>query len=324
MQHSISPKLFISIAHALAEYVLRSRPGGTLVESKWGPCYNRAMIVDFHTHVFPPRVKENRARYVQSDPGFAELYSPSRARMATAEELIDSMDRHGIDVSVILNGGWATHELCVEVNDYILESVARYPNRLVGFCGVSLQSIDRAAAEIERCVRGGIRGVGELRLERLLAGTNGPEVVGPVMDVVREHGLVLLVHASEPVGHLYPGKDRATPDVLYPLIACYPDVALVCAHWGGGLPFYALMPEVREAMNNTFFDTAASPFLYTPQVYRRVVELVGAEKVLFGSDYPLLSQRRLLKEIESAELPPDVKDMVLSGNAGRLLGIGGK
>ena len=283
------------------------------------------MIIDFHTHVFPPRIEENRQRYVRSDACFAELYSSPKARLATADELIDSMDRDGVDVSVILNGGWATQELCVEINDYILESIARYPKRLIGFCGTSfgtsLQSVEVAVSEIERCVKGGIRGVGELRLDSQLPHDPGPEVLTPVVDIIREHDLVLLVHASEPVGHLYPGKGGVTPDILYSLITCFPDIKLVCAHWGGGLPFYALMPEVKAAMNNVYFDTAASPFLYTPEVYQQVVELVGAEKVLFGSDYPLLVQKRLLREIESAELPPGAKEMVLSGNACRLLGV---
>jgi hypothetical protein len=81
------------------------------------------------------------------------------------------------------------------------------------------------------------------------------------------------------------------------------------------------MPEVKDAMGSTFFDTAASPFLYSSGVYRQVVQMVGAEKILFGSDYPLLAQGRLLREIGSAGLSPDAKELVLSGNACRLLGL---
>jgi len=283
------------------------------------------MIVDFHTHVFPPRARENRARYALSDALFAELHSAPEGTLATADELVSSMDREGVDVSVVLNYGWATQELCTEVNDYILESVARYPKRLVGFCavpfGMPAQSPETAVREIERCVRGGARGVGELRPDMLAPRGSEPETLRPVIDVIREHGLVLLVHSSEPVGHTYLGKGAATPDVLYSLITSFPDARLVCAHWGGGLPFYALMPEVKDALANTHFDTAASPFLYRPQVYRQAVDLVGAERVLFGSDFPLLSQGRLLRQIESAELSRDARELVLSGNACRLLGL---
>ena len=279
------------------------------------------MIIDFHTHVFPPRMKRNRSRYIENDPCFAILYSSPKAKMATADELIDSMDKDGVDVSVILNGGWATHELCVETNDYILESIARYSNRLVGFCTVQPRSLEAAITEIERCAKGGAKGVGEMRPDMQLFDLTEPEVMQPLVEVMRKHKLILLTHASEPVGHQYPGKGSVTPDVLYPFISDFPDLTIVCAHWGGGLPFYALMPEVKEAMSNVFFDTAASPFLYSPQIYRQVVQLAGADKVLFGSDYPLLAQSRLLKEIGSVDLPQETKGLIVSGNAQRLLGM---
>ena len=279
------------------------------------------MIIDFHTHVFSPRIKKDRGKYIESDPCFAILYSSPNARLATADELIASMDKDGVDFSVILNGGWATHELCVETNDYILESIARYPKRLIGFCTVQPQSFEAAVAEIKRCAKGGIKGVGEIRPDTQLFDLTEREVMEPFVEVIREYKLLLLTHASEPVGHQYQGKGSITPEVLYPFITNFPDLTLVCAHWGGGLPFYALMSEVKEAMGNVFFDTAASPFLYNPQIYSQVIQLVGADKILFGSDYPLLAQSRLLKEIDSVNLPQKTKNLILSGNAQRLLGI---
>ncbi len=282
------------------------------------------MIIDFHTHVFPPQIKKNRSKYIDSDPCFAILYSEKNAKLATADELIASMDKAGVDISVIANIGWTTHELCVETNDYILESVARYPQRLVGFCTVQPHSYEAAITEIERCAQEGIRGVGEIRPDIQLFDLRDEEVIEPLIKVIRKHKLILLTHASEPVGHNYPGKGTITPDMLYPFITRYPDLTIVCAHWGGGLPFYALMPEVKQAMNNVLFDTAASPFLYSPQIYNQVIQLVGADKILFGSDYPLLAQNRLLEEIRSLDLPEETRDLILSGNAQRLLGIKGK
>jgi len=287
-------------------------------------CYNLAMIIDFHTHVFSPQIKKNRSKYIDSDPGFAILYSGKDAKLATADELIDSMDKEGVDISIIVNIGWITHELCVETNDYILESVARYPKRLIGFCSVQPNSYEAAIAEIERCAKEGIRGVGEIRPDMQLFDLRDEEVMEPIVEVLRKHKLILLTHASEPVGHNYPGKGAITPDMLYPFIASFPDLTMVCAHWGGGLPFYALMPEVKQAMSNVFFDTAASPYLYSPQVYNQVIQLVGGDKILFGSDYPLLAQGRLLKEINSLDLPEETKNLILSGNAQRLLGTGGE
>ncbi len=279
------------------------------------------MIIDFHTHVFPPQVKQKRSQYIDRDPCFALLYAKKEAKVATAEELIDSMDRANIDISVIVNFGFMTHELCTETNDYILESIARFPKRLIGFCTVQPQSLDAAIAEIERCAQNGAKCIGELRPDIQLLDLEDEAIIAPLMETIKKHGLILLTHASEPAGHDYPGKGIITPDVLYPFIIRYPDVTIVCAHWGGGLPFYALMPEVQKALQNVYFDTAASPFLYQPQIYTLGSQLVGADKILFGSDYPLLLQTRLLQEIDSAALTEEEKNLILSGNAKRLLNL---
>jgi predicted TIM-barrel fold metal-dependent hydrolase len=282
------------------------------------------VIIDFHTHVFPPEIKKHRNKYIERDPCFAILYSDPKARIATADELIASMDEAGVDISVILNIGWTTHELCVETNDYIIDAVARYPQRLVGFGAVQPQSPKAAAAEIERCAKAGMKGVGEMRPDIQLFDLCDEMIMNPLAEVLKANQLILLLHASEPIGHEYPGKGGITPDILYSFITNFPDLTVVCAHWGGGLPFYALMPEVKKAMGNVYFDSAASPFLYTPQVYSQVIQLVGADRVLFGSDYPLLSPRRLLNEIEALGLAEESQGQLLAGNALRLLGIEGK
>jgi predicted TIM-barrel fold metal-dependent hydrolase len=81
------------------------------------------------------------------------------------------------------------------------------------------------------------------------------------------------------------------------------------------------MPEVATVLRNVYFDTAASPFLYNPQVYAAVSSLVGADKVLFGSDYALLRPHRLLAEIAASSLTPQEREAVQGGNAARVLGI---
>jgi len=279
------------------------------------------VIIDFHTHVFSPRIINNRSRYIDTDPCFAILYSSKNARLVTADELVASMDESGIDMSVITNIGWSTHELCVETNDYILESIARYPKRLIGFGSVQPRALEPALQEIERCARGGMKGIGELRPDTQFLDLADENIMIPFMGMLQRHNMILLTHASEPVGHDYPGKGSVTPEILYPFINRYPEMPIVCAHWGGGLPFYALMPEVKKALTNVYFDTAASPFLYRPQIYSQLVPLVGADHILFGSDYPLMPQTRVISEINALDLPPSTKNMILSENARRILGI---
>ena len=279
------------------------------------------MIIDFHVHVLPPRIKNDRSRYVEKDKAFAQICSGEKTKIATAEDLIDSMDRDGVDFSVIVNYSWTTHALCVETNDYILESVARYPKRLAGFCAVNSLVDDASLAEIDRCAGVGIKGVGELRPDTQTLDFKQKDIIKPFADMVRERRLIVSTHASEPVGHIYPGKGAATPALLANFIANLPGIPVVCAHWGGGLPFYELMPEVRKALEDVYFDTAASPFLYRPEIYRHISQIVGADRIIFGSDYPVLAQRRLLDEISAADLPEEARNEIIAGNARRLLGI---
>lgn len=258
---------------------------------------------------------------MERDSAFAAIYSGEKVRIATAEDLVENMDRDGVDVSVIVNYSWSTHKLCVETNDYILESVARYPGRLFGFCCVSSLTDDASLAEIVRCAKGGAKGVGELRPDTQSVDYSRKENLKPLAGLMAKHKLMMMTHSSEPVGHLYPGKGAATPGLLADLISCFSGVPVICAHWGGGLPFYALMPEVRDALEDVYFDTAVSPFLYRPEVYMQVIRLVGADRILFGSDYPVVPPRRIIGEINESGLPGDARQEILAGNARRLLGI---
>jgi predicted TIM-barrel fold metal-dependent hydrolase len=128
-----------------------------------------------------------------------------------------------------------------------------------------------------------------------------------------------LLHASEPLGHAYPGKGAATPDRIAALLAAEPETRFVLAHWGGGLPFYELMPEVAALTRNVVYDTAASTYLYRPAVFRSVLDMVGPERVLWASDHPVLNMGRFLRRTRAAaNLRPDEVGPVLGGNAARV------
>ena len=103
----------------------------------------------------------------------------------------------------------------------------------------------------------------------------------------------------------------------------FPENRIVLAHLGGGLPFYEAMPEVAEALANVWYDTAALPYLYRPSAVAAVASLAGANSILFGTDYPLLSHRRVLDYIRAAGLEPAETNSILGGNAAALL-VGSK
>ena len=249
-------------------------------------------------------MSQEREKWAERDATFGELLADPRAKLASAEDLISAMDEDGIDRSVTMGFGWTDIELARECNDYIAGSVLAYPDRLIGFGSVNPAWGDDALRELERCVQMGLRGLGELHPDTQGFDLGDADTMRSILEVADAHGLVVTTHSSEPVGHLYPGKGRTTPDVLMRFIEnarAYPNVKIICAHWGGGLPFYALMPEVKDALENVWFDTAASPFLYDASIYSTVSRIVGADRVLLGSDYPLIRFGRLHREMEDAD-----------------------
>lgn len=276
------------------------------------------MIIDAHSHVFPPEVRHKRDEYLARDAAFRELYASPKARIATADELLASMDAAGIDRSVACGFAWSDAELCHRHNEYLLEAAAQSGGRLISFCTIQ-PSDEGARDELKRCAAGGARGLGELRPQHQGYRLIDSEEADLLAWAAGAYDLVLLFHASEPVGHAYPGKAGLPLDQLARFVADFPGVTVVAAHWGGGLPFYALMPEVREALAHTYFDTAATGFLYRPDVYARGVELVGAERILFGSDFPLVPQERGLQELREAPIDDEARRLIQGENARHLL-----
>lgn len=262
------------------------------------------MATDFHTHIFPPDLRARRERWLARDATFADMFADPAAPMASAEDLIRAMDEDGVQRAAAMGMGWTDAGMARESNDYIIAAVRRHPGRIIGFCSVNPAWGGAAAAEIDRCARLGLRGIGELHPD-----TQGFDLAGfrAVIEVADAHRMAITTHSSEPVGHLYPGKGAFTPRELMRLIEAargYPNVRLICAHWGGGLPFYALMPEVADALANVWFDTAASPFLYSPRVFPLAASLVGADKILPASDFPLMRFSRIRRQMARAGVSP--------------------
>ena len=274
------------------------------------------MIVDAHVHIFPPEMISGRGKLAAADATFSEMYSDPAARMATADELVASMDEDGVDISVAMGIGWADQGRARESNDYIAEAVRRHPGRIVGFGSVN-PARGGAVEEIERCAAMGLRGIGELHPDTQGFDPSDGAVMTPLLEMLGQREMALTVHCSEPVGHLYPGKGRITPDKVAGLVAISGGVRLVLAHWGGGLPLYALMPEVRRSLASVYFDTAASPFLYDRRIFDVVASLVGPDRVLGASDYPLMRHSAIRRQVVSTGLSKSDRLAVLGGNAAR-------
>ncbi len=276
------------------------------------------MIVDAHTHIFPPKVCADREAYRTRDAWFAELYQDPRARMVTAEGLIEALDADGVDRAVVCGFAWADQGLCRMHNDYLIECVRRYPDRLIGMAIVQPRAGREAQRELERCLDAGLCGLGELMPDGQGFDLTDIPLLRPLAGLLQERGRPLLTHVSEPIGHHYHGKGRTFPQQVVALAEHLPNLKIVCGHWGGGLPFYELMPEVAQALHNVYYDSAASPYLYRWWVFPLAVQLVGARKVLMGSDFPLIRLRTYLRHLEQLPLDDEDRAAILGGNAAAL------
>jgi len=226
------------------------------------------------------------------------------------------LDGSGFDRAVVFGFAFKDPGLCRAANDYVIEAARRFPERLCGFMVVS-PAAPGAEREIARCHDAGLKGVGEL-----FPAGQGFDIAerrdtGGVTGACAERNLPVMVHVNEPVGHRYPGKTDVGLRQIERFVENSPGLRVVLAHWGGGLPFYEAMPELRKKFRNVFYDTAASPFLYDQSVYRAALALGLGGKIVFGSDFPLLPPSRYMPHLET--LPECERALILGGTAGRLL-----
>lgn len=277
------------------------------------------MIIDIHTHIFPKDFRGQREMFFSSEPAFKLLYESPKSKMAGTEDIIRTMDEEGVDRSVVFGFPWRSADTFKRHNDYIMEAVQKYPHRLIGL-GCFDPDNPEAAPETERCLAGGLSGVGELAFYQSGVDDAILDKLAPIMALCV--GKTVMIHTNEPVGHLYPGKTPITPGQIYRLARRFPENTIILAHWGGGIFFYHMMKrDVKETLQNIYYDTAASPFLYDPAIYSVACRIVGPEKILFGSDYPLLKPSRYFREIEATDIGKENIEAICGMNAKKLIGL---
>lgn len=273
----------------------------------------RRAVVDAHTHLFPPEVARDPSSFISRDAWFSETHSRQGVTFPDASELIASMDEAGIAVSVVAGWPWNDAELCRHHNDFLAEAASQSRGRLV-WLGIVNPATRDAVAEVHRCASMGAHGIGELNADAQGFRWDACESMKDFVDACVERSLAVMAHVSEPVGHVYPGKGTATPERFVTFASMFPELSIVAAHWGGGLPFYELMSEVAGDLRHVWYDSAASTYLYNHRVADIVEQLVGPSRILWGSDYPVLKQGRFLKRFREHASHDGVSAMT-GGNA---------
>ena len=240
------------------------------------------------------------------------------------DELLRAMDAAGVGRALLLGWYWENAAPAIAQNRFYAACVRSHPDRLAAAATLHPSAGREAAlAELRQARDEGLRGVGELSPHAQGYAIDDP-VFGAVLAEAAVLGLPVTLHVTDPASRPYPGRVPTPLADFLSLARRFPSTTFVLAHWGGLLPLQS--PEAND-LGNIHYDTSASPLIYDGGIWGRFLAAVPADRVLFGSDFPLrLYPRReaapgiagLVAEARGAGLPPAALEAVLDGNARRL------
>jgi predicted TIM-barrel fold metal-dependent hydrolase len=291
-------------------------------------------VIDCHTHAYPQEVADRPRAWAEArgEHHWADLVAPRGAQSiqgwSDRASMIAHMDAAGVHRAILLGWYWEREPTCRWHNEWIAEWVRAAPDRFIGFAAIhpSGDVVD----QLETAKSLGLRGVGELHpgVQKFDAQSRGWKTLA---DWCTAEGWPVNLHVTETVGHDHPGRVPTPLDDFLRMAEGHPEVTLILAHFGGGLPFYEQNPKVRQRLGNVYYDCAAAPLLYDRGTLARILDVVGPGKVLFGSDYPLRlypktqskpGMTRFLGEVRDAlaDASPEAQAAVLGATCRSLLG----
>ena len=239
--------------------------------------------------------------------------------------LLRAMDAAGVARAVLLGWYWEHPETCALQNRLYAKCVRAHPDRLAAFATLHPRAGRMATLEEVRRAHGeGLCGLGELSPHSQRYGVDDA-VFGAVLRLAASLRLPVNLHVTDPESGNYPGRVETPLKDFVWLARKFPRTTFILAHWGGLLP---LRNAQARTLRNVYYDTASSPLLYPENIWRRFLNAVPKERVLFGSDYPLNvypridaapNMTRLVAEAHRAGLTADELPAVMHGNAARII-----
>jgi predicted TIM-barrel fold metal-dependent hydrolase len=277
------------------------------------------MVIDVHVHLSSPDLAADRTPFLAGEPGLAALYSSPEAKLTGTAQLLADMEAGGVDRSLVMGFPFSKEDNARRHADWLLEECAKYPTKLIPLAAFDPRA-PWAVGFSEKFLEAGGRGLGELCVYDEGISPRMLDSCEALASACRRHDTPMLVHVNESIGHAYPGKAPMLMTEIMELVRRCQGTKLILAHFGGGLPLLScLKREVREYLDLVRFDTAAMPFIFDPKALRVGIDLMGADRFFFGSDYPLLKRKRYQKFFSDALLTGEETDLVSGGAARRYL-----
>jgi predicted TIM-barrel fold metal-dependent hydrolase len=292
--------------------------------------------IDGHVHLYPPEVNRDPAGWAaaRGERHWAALCTRRRRDGRPVQGfpdlggLLAAMDAAEVERAILLGWYWETPASCLLQNRFYAACLRAAPDRLAAFATVHpAMGPAGVAAELGWARAEGFAGLGELSPHALGQALDEPGFVA-ALEQATAWGWPVNLHAADPAGRPYPGRVATPLGDFVRLAETFPATRFILAHWGGLLP---LRLGGAPAPANLSYDTAASPLEHGTEVWAAMVAAAGADRVIFGSDFPLNLYPRLDAEPNLARfaaearaaLPAAAAAAVLRGNAERWAGPGG-
>ncbi len=219
--------------------------------------------------------------------------------------VLHAMDQAGIDLACLFQ---VFHPDGTTGNDLAARYIAKHPDRFVAFAYVSPTMPEQMIPELTRA----IDDLGFVAIKLYPPYT--PWEINkaqwhPIYEFGNERGLAIIFHTD----HLRQNRPRFLAEIA----PQYPRANFVAGHSGNVPEARAEAIAAAQEHPNIYLETASS--YRTPGVIEELVNKAGADRVLFGSDVPLMDPRSQLGKIITADISDKAKQLILGGNAQRLL-----
>lgn len=252
------------------------------------------------------------------DPIFASLRRWNKTETPTEELPVSAtvamLDQAGVDKMLI--SAWSAPRNTMISNDEVASFVAEAPDRLVGVGSVDLSNPMQAVAEVRRCVRElGFKAIRVLPWLWEVPPTD--RRFYPVYVACVEEGVPFCTQ----IGHTGPlmSSEVGRPIYLDQVALDFPDLVIVGGHIG--YPWTEEAVAVATKHQNVYIDTSAYTVKRYPPELVRYLRAHGASKVMFGTNYPMITAAKALAGLDELGLSDDGKAAFLGGNAARVFGL---
>ncbi len=277
--------------------------------------------IDIHTH---PQTEEFLAAMGARRRQMGEHFKSERTPISFDEQA-DIYRSRGMAAVLCNSDDETVSGVPPAPNDLIGQAAADHPDAFIPFAGIDPWKGAAAIDEIRRCHdEYGIRGIGELNPARQKFYPNDEQLY-PVWDTCRELGLVVMFHMGYPgAGAGRPGGmgyklDYVRPLHLDAMAADFPELNVISAH--PGWPFHHENLAACWHKANFWIDLSGFAPRYWPAEVVHYANSLIQDRVLFGTDWPVIPIDRWLREFAELDFKPVVEKKIMLENAKRLLNL---